>query len=88
MANSVANNVIYVDTTGYTYSGPLEICSIKYIGAASETAVITQGVTGSGSILWEESGTANVFNSDVELAAKDGIHVAIAAGVKLYLYLA
>lgn len=88
MANSVANNVVYIDTTGYTYNGPLEIRSIKYIGAASGTAVITQGTSGSGAKLWEEAGTANVFNGDVELAAKDGIHVAIAAGVKLYLYLA
>lgn len=87
MANITANNVIYIDTTGYTHSGPLEIESIKYIGAASGTALITQGVSGSGSRLWEEAGTANVFNGESCIAAKDGIHVAIAAGVKVYIYL-
>lgn len=87
MANTLANNVLYIDTTGYTYAGPLKIEGIKYIGTASGTALITQGVSGSGSRLWEETGTANVFNGDACINANDGIHVAIAAGVKLYIYL-
>lgn len=87
MANTRANNVIYIDTTGFISVGPLEIEAIKYIGSASGTAVITSGVSGSGNRLWEEAGTANIFNGDCCIKAKDGLHVAVTNGAKLYIYL-
>ena len=59
MANTRVNNVVYVDTTGYTLSGPCTIEAIKYIGNTSGTAIITAGTAGTGSRLWEESGASN-----------------------------
>lgn len=86
MANSRVNNVIFVDTTGYTFSGPLYIESIKFIGATGATAAITAGTSGTGAPLYEAAGTASVAE-EVCIAAKDGLHVAVASGAKLYIYL-
>lgn len=86
MANSYVNNVIVVDTTGYTHPGPLYIENIKFIGAANATAAITAGTTGSGAPLYEAAGAASVAES-ICIYAKDGIHVAVASGAKLYIYL-
>jgi hypothetical protein len=84
MANTRTANVIYCDTTA-SFSGPLSICSLKYIGAASGTAVIT--ATDSGSRLWEEAGASNLRSDEVEIQANDGITVTIASGAKVYIYL-
>ena len=86
MANSYSGNVIYVDTTGYTYSGHAKICAVKYIGNASGTAVITQGTSGSGAPVWQESGTANLSVDPIE-AVCDGFHVAVTNSAKVYIYL-
>ncbi len=87
MANTRANNVIYVDTTGYTLDGPVWIEAIKYIGNTSGTALITTGTGGSGSRLWEEAGTNNQSADDVCIYASNGIHVAVTNSAKVYIYL-
>jgi len=87
MANTRTNNVIYVDTTGYTLEGPVSIESIKYIGNTSGTALITTGTGGSGSRLWEEAGTNNQAADAVCIFANDGIHVAVTNSAKVYIYL-
>ena len=87
MANTRVNNVIYVDTTGYTLAGPLTIESVKYIGASSGTALITAGTGGSGSRIWEEAGTNNQAAEEVCIRADDGIHVAVTNSAKVYIYL-
>lgn len=86
MANSYSGNVIYVDTTGYTYSGHAKICAVKYIGHASGTAAITQGTSGSGAPVWQESGTSNQAVDAIE-AVCDSFHVAVANSAKVYIYL-
>lgn len=86
MANSYSGNVIYVDTTGYTYSGRVVIYGVKYIGNASGTAVITQGTSGSGAHVWQEHGTANLSVDPIE-AVCDGFHVAVTNSAKVYIYL-
>ena len=87
MANTRSGNVIYVDTTGYTLDQSVEICSVKYIGNTSGTAVITSGTSGSGSKLWEESGASNQAAEEIEARADSGFHVAITNGAKVYIYL-
>lgn len=84
MANSQEGNVIYCDTTA-TFANAVEICSIKYIGAASGTAAITSA-SGSKNI-WEEAGTANVYNAEVDLFIPGGVTVTLANSAKVYLYL-
>lgn len=85
MANSRAGNVVVVDTTGTTVAEGIHIVGIKYIGAASGTATLKAG-SSSGNPLWEESGTANVFNQ-VDIKEKDGVHVILGTTAKVYLYL-
>lgn len=86
MANTRAANVIYVDTTGYTLDQQVTICSVKYIGNTSGTALITVGTSGSGSRVWEESGATNQAAEEIE-AKVDGFHVALTNGAKVYIYL-
>jgi hypothetical protein len=86
MANAKSNNVIYVDTTGYTFDQTVTICYVKYIGNTSGTAVITVGTSGSGNKIWEEAGATNLSSDEIE-ARVDGFHVALTNGAKVYIYL-
>lgn len=87
LANSRANNVIFVDTDNSTFAGPLAIKSIKYIGAASGTANIKE-TDDSGDILWVESGASNVYNPDLCIrVGAEGIYVNLTNSASLYLYL-
>lgn len=85
MANARDCNVIFVDTTAYTYALPARICGIKYIGAASGTALIKHAATG-GVQIYAASGSTDVYDN-VEINAKDGLYVEVASGAKLYIYL-
>ena len=88
MANAKQYNVLFCDTDGTTYTGPLRIETIKYIGNASGTVVIKSGTTAaSGDVLWQESGTNNLPADSCEIFAKDGINVTITNGAKVYIYL-
>jgi hypothetical protein len=84
MANTRARNVIRVDTTA-TFSAQTFIHSIKYIGASSGTAIITSA--DSTNKLWEESGTSNVYNPNVDISGTDGIVVTVTNSAVVYLYL-
>lgn len=86
MANTRAANVIMVDTTGFTLDQTVIIGSVKYIGNTSGTAVITVGTSGSGSMVYENSG-ASTQPADEICAKVDGLHVAITNGAKVYIYL-
>lgn len=85
MANAKEGNVIYVDTDDTTLASAKYVEAIKYIGNTSGTATIKAG-TSSGDLMWEESGTANVFN-EVCIHSPDGLHVAVTNGAKVYIYL-
>lgn len=85
MANARAGTVIYCDTTDTTYTGPLKIKGIKYIGNTSGTAELKQG-SSSGATLWRESGSSNVFN-EVEMFIKDGLNVTLTNSAVIYIYL-
>lgn len=87
MANTRVDNVIHVDTTGYTLAGPAKICSVKYIGNTSGTAVITAGVSGSGSPIWKESGANNIPVEEIEVFCQDGFHVALTNSAEVFIYL-
>jgi hypothetical protein len=86
MANARTGNVIFVDADNTAVTEALSIKSIKYIGAASGTATIKLGGT-SGSVIWEESGSANVWNPNVEIYAREGIYVDLTNSAKIYIYL-
>lgn len=85
MANVYDVGVHFVDTDDTTISGKVYISAIKYIGNASGTVVIKSG-SSSGDTIWQESGASNVFNQ-VCISAKDGIHIAITNGAKVFIYL-
>ena len=84
MANVKTANVIMVDTSAQ-FDGKFKICSVKYIGNTSGSASIKADST-SGSVVWEESGTANVFNSECCMYL-DGMYVTVANSAKVYIYL-
>lgn len=86
MANASAKNVIFVDTNDTTLSRNLTICGIKYIGNTSGTATI-KDESSAGAVLWEESGSANVWNQDIEIKANKGVHIALTNSAKVYLYI-
>lgn len=85
MSNTRSANVIIVDTSAQ-FSENSQICGIKYIGAASGTASIKADST-SGVVVWEEAGTANVWNPEVELQMRNGFYVTVTNSAKVYIYL-
>lgn len=85
MANSYSANVIFVDTTDASYSGPKYICAVKYLGNTSGTATIKKKDT-NGKVLWEADGTAD-FVDEVEIASPQGIFVQVTNSAKVYIYL-
>lgn len=86
MANYRKGSVIFVDTSA-AFAEVLEIKSIKYIGNTSGTASLKSEASSGGSVVWEESGTANVFNGDVGLKDRAGFYVTVTNSAKVYLYL-
>lgn len=87
MANGKTYNVVFVDTTGYTHSGPAIIESVKYIGNTSGTASLTAGISGSGQVLWKESGASNQAAEEVCIVCADGFHVAVTNSAQVIIYL-
>lgn len=85
MANTNGSTVFYVDTTDATLNIK-QITGVKYIGNISGTAVI-KSETSSGAQIWEESGTANVFD-DIKVNCTGGVHVAVTNGAAVYIYTA
>ena len=86
MANARTGNVIFVDTTGYTLDQTVIISNVKYIGNTSGTATITAGTSGSGQVIWKESGASNL-RADEICAKVDGFHVAVANSAQVLIYL-
>jgi len=87
VANGKTYNVIFVDTTGYTHSGPVKIEAVKYIGNTSGTAVISAGTGGSGQVLWKEAGANNIATEEVCINCADGFHVAVTNSAQAIIYL-
>ncbi len=83
MANARRGNVIRVDTSA-DFLDVRDIVAIKYIGNTSGTGKVHAG-SSSGTILWEESGTANVHNQ-VCIYDNGGIHVAVTNSAVVYIY--
>lgn len=87
MANTRTNNVIRVDTTA-AFAGPLKIKSVKYIGASSGTALITEGSSGSGNRIWESKGGDILeWNEGLCTHCGQGFHVAVTNNAVVYIYL-
>lgn len=86
MANATKGTVLYCDTTGTLFDGNrLRISGIKYIGNTSGTATLKAGGSG-GTLVWQESGTSNVFNGELE-AVVDDAYITITNGAIVYIYL-
>ncbi len=85
MANAREGSVWYIDTSDTTIPGRVTVCGIKYIGNASGTASI-KDTNSSGDLMWEESGTANVFNP-VCFTTNNGINITLTNSAKVYIYL-
>lgn len=86
MANAKEGNVWYIDTDNTVIPGPVEIESIKYIGAASGTANL-KSENDSGALLWQESGTANLFDAGVCIRTNKDVHVNLTNSAVVYIYL-
>ncbi len=89
MSNTRAGNVIKVDTSA-NFPDVQNIHAIKYVGASSGTAVITKAIaagTNGGNNLWVESGTANLYNPNLDIRCPTGVYVAVASSAVVYLYL-
>lgn len=85
MANTRSANVIRIDTSA-AFAFPIDICAVKYIGASSGTASIKSAASASGSTLWEEAGTSNVFN-EAKIKDNQGVYVTVTNSAVVYLYL-
>lgn len=86
MANARTGNVIFVDTTAYTLDQSVTVRAVKYIGNTSGTASITATTSGTGTVIWQETG-ANNLSVDEICARVDGFHVALTNGAKVIIYL-
>ncbi len=83
--NTYSANVRRIDTSA-NFSGAIEIVGIKYIGNTSGTAQIESGGTDSDLLLWQESGSSNVYN-EVNIRDMRGVRVEVTNGAVVYLYL-
>jgi hypothetical protein len=85
MGNTYANNVIRVDTSA-AFTGIRKITAIKYIGASTGTAVITTDAASGTNKVWEEAGTTNTFNTDLNIHCGTGVYVTVTNSAVVYLY--
>lgn len=86
MANTYANNVIFVDTTNADYDMQAKICAVKYVGSSSGTAEILSGTGAGGAKLWEQDGTSDAFE-EASIRADNGFRVNVTNGATVYIYL-
>lgn len=84
MSNYRDGNVVVVDTSA-AFTDIRNVESIKYIGASNGTASI-KVESSSGQIIWEEAGSTNVYNAEVDLRSDKGIYVTVSNSAKVYLY--
>jgi len=91
MANSIKNNVIFVDTTGVVFTGGARVIAVAVKAAAAASSVILRDdAAGTGQKLISVGDVAiNGFDGIVTKAIfKDVIHATIAgAGAEAYIYI-
>lgn len=83
MSNVRSANVDFIDTTDTALADVKSVCGIKYVGAASGTAVVKS--LADGATLWEHSGNVLVFE-EVEIFDQAGIEVEVTNSAKVYIY--
>lgn len=83
MANYRRGNVLFVDTTDSVFTDIRNIKGVKYLGASNGTANIK--CAQSGSILWQTSGTNDLFN-DVCIRNPNGIEVEVTNSATILIY--
>lgn len=83
MANTRDSGVIRVDTTA-SFTGPISIKGIKYVGSGSAATAITN--VNSTDPLWESGAGLTGFD-DVEIHASEGITVTVTDSGVAYIYL-
>lgn len=84
MAISRAYNVTRVDETALL-KDVIQIKSIRYKGGADSSAVI-RAKSNTGTIIWEENSSSNVYDPNLCITCSQGIHVTITGSAVLYLY--
>lgn len=86
MANARAGSVIRVDTDGYPIPAGVLITAIRYVGASTGAANITEA--DSGMKVWEDNGASNSHSADIDMRLPKGGTVNITAGTPvIYIYL-
>jgi hypothetical protein len=88
MANSRRHNVVRLDTTGVVPGPAGTITAIRYIGDTGGSAQLRGGASDS-QILWEASGDVETHDDLWIRAAttNDNMHITVAGGAVVYLYL-
>ena len=86
MANYSSANVIFVDTTAFTYAGSVRICGIKYVGASTSSLTIRGNASSTGPILWTDPGTTTKFEQ-IEIVDNKGIYVELTGTASVFIYL-
>jgi len=86
MANTRDNNVIALDSTGAISGDVWRIKSFHYVGASSGS-VILRSPDGSGKVVYEASGASDNSLDVGNLHVIGDLHVTVANGAKLYIYL-
>lgn len=84
MANHREANVIFVDTSA-AFPEIKDIVGIKYIGAGGSSITIKGAADSSGSNLYFENSTGNVFD-EIKIRDQEGIYVTVAGTASCYIY--
>lgn len=83
MANSRTGNVDRIDTTNTNIEDVRTVAGVKYVGAASGTAIIKSVDTGE--TMWEHSGDVIAFD-EVCIRCSDGVEVEVTNNAVVYIY--
>lgn len=85
MANTYSGNVIFCDTSA-AFPQATRICGIKYLGAATSSATVRGEASATGTILWSDDNTTDLFEQ-VEIRDSKGIYVALTGTATVFIYL-
>lgn len=86
MANAFEGNVCYIDTDNTVLPGPVNIDSIKYVGAATGTANI-KSESDSGDLMWQHAGDVIVHDSGLNIRSNKDVFVNLTNSAVVYIYL-
>ena len=85
MANTLAGNVIFVDTSA-AFDYCKNIDGIKFLGGSAGSSITIRSDSSTGNVLWQGLSSVGVVFDEVKIRNNTGMHVEVVGTASVLIY--